>query len=103
MAKTRLTEEQQVIVRYFIDEVLSDEKVMSGEEGRRRTVANFCYNILGYQVLPNGAAIPLGKEVKTSYGGGFTGDPFKDYPDEYAADGRNLKGYKVRRKPRSRK
>ena len=91
-AKTKLTKQQQLITRAFLDVVLTDNKALGDGPADLKATTQYCFTILGYQRLTNGAAIPLGVEVKTPYGEGFSGETYKDYPDQYVADGKELRG-----------
>ena len=89
-AKTNLNKQQQLITRAFIDVVLSDAKLFGDSPSQQKRTLGYCFQLLGYQILSNGNAIPLGVEVKTKYGESFGGEVYKDYPDQYVADGKAL-------------
>lgn len=80
-----MTPNQIEVTRKFIDEVLSDDKVWGQVKSSRGTVSGVLHQLLGFQVLPNGARRPLGEVITTRYGLGFSGDPYQDYPDMYEA------------------
>jgi len=92
-AKSNLNLNQQVVTRSFINEVLlsSDDGAWDTKKGTRKQLLIALYDMLGYQVLPNGKRILLGEEVKTAYGAGFSNeDPHKDVVDLYISDGVEL-------------
>ena len=90
-AVTKLSREQQIAARDFINIVVNAEDgIWDTSKGTRKQLAVAIYEMLGYQLLPNGTRIPLGVEVKTQYGKGFFGDPYGHYEDAYIADAQEL-------------
>lgn len=103
MATTRLNKKQQAIARLFIEDVLLEPGLFEDNPALARDTLSFCYTMLGYQILPNGHAIEIGKEVKTKYGAGLTGDAYDEYDDQYLPDGRALGNVALRYSPSSSK
>jgi len=85
----------------FIERVLSSKDV-DDHPAMRRSAVQYAYQLLGYQLLPNGNAVDIGKEVKTPYGKGLVGDAYDEYEDQYIPDGRKLGQYTIKYMPRTR-
>lgn len=81
-----LTDEQELLLRDFIDNAAKLNLAIPGD------MIHWAFDRMGYRLIPKGKnnviAIDKRTEVKTIYG---DPDPFKNYEDEYAADGEALR------------
>ncbi len=83
MAKNHLTVEQDILTRRFYQEVaLKADAHFPGSPSSARKLRGLVLDLLGYQVLPNGARISKGIEVQHKYGN----PDFSAYPDEWNSD-----------------
>jgi len=84
-----LTNEQELIVREFIEKIVEAHDLWSQNSATRRSVGGACVKLLGYSSA-GGVLVPAGTQVTKNYFGG--GGNAGDFAGLYDKDGLLVRG-----------